>query len=150
MEVGILVGAALTCSLGGIVPWVSSEVVVLAAAALLPLPALPLLIAACAAGQMSSKSVVYGVTRWAPHLLPQRARTALSRAEQYRDRRLLLTGTAFVGAAVSVPPFYLVTLACGLLRVPFPAFLLAGLCGVLARYSLLVWAACSVGAGPCA
>jgi membrane protein YqaA with SNARE-associated domain len=149
MEPGILIGAALTCSLGGILPWVNSEVVVLASAALLPPATLPLLVGVCATGQMSSKAVVYGVTRWAPHLLPERARSVLARAEQYRDRRRLLIGAVLVGSAVSVPPFYLVTLASGLLRVSFPLFVLVGLFGTLARYSFLVWAACSLGAGSC-
>jgi len=149
MEPGIMIGAALTCALGGVLPWVSSELVVLGAAVLLPPVTLPMLIVACAVGQMSSKTLVYGVTRWAPHLLPARARAFLARAERYRGRRPLLVGAVFAGSAVSLPPFYLVTLASGLLRVPFPLFVLAGLCGTSVRYSFLVWAACSLRSGAC-
>jgi membrane protein YqaA with SNARE-associated domain len=149
MEPGIIIGAALTVSLGGILPWINSELVILASAALLPPVTLPILVVACAAAQIASKSVVYGITRWAPHRLPERAQAVLARAEKYRDRRRLLTGAVFVGAAVSVPPFYLVTLASGLLRVPFVLFVLAGLSGTLARYSFIVWAACALGAGSC-
>lgn len=149
MELGIVVGAALTCALGGVLPWVTSEVVVLGSALLVPPASLPLLVGACAVGQMSSKLGVYGVTRWAPHVLPARARAMLARAERYRSQRRMLVGAVFLGSAVSVPPFYLVTLASGLLRVPFLAFALVGLCGTAARYSVLVWAACALGSGPC-
>jgi membrane protein YqaA with SNARE-associated domain len=149
MEPGILIGAALTCALGGLLPWINSELVILGAAVLLPTAALPVLVAACATTQLASRSVVYGLTRWAPHKLPERARTILARADKYHGRRGLLVGAVFVGSAVSVPPFYLVTLASGLLKVPFVLFILAGFSGTLIRYSFLVWAACSLGAGSC-
>jgi membrane protein YqaA with SNARE-associated domain len=149
MELGIVIGAALTCALGGVFPWISSEVVLVGAALIVPPSSLPLLVGGCAVGQMSTKLAVYGASRWAPHVLPARARALLERAERFRDRRRTLVGAVFLGAAVSVPPFYLVTLASGLVRLPVVAFSLAGLVGTTARYSALVWAACALGTGPC-
>ena len=149
MDIGIVVGAALTCALGGVFPWINSEVVILGAALLVPPVTLPLLVAACATGQMTSKAGVYAVTRWAPHVLPERARTLLAKAERYRDRRGVLVGAVFLGSAVSLPPFYLVTLASGLLRVPFVVFCLVGLLGTATRYAVLVTTACAFGAGAC-
>jgi len=149
MDTGLVIAAALTCALGGVLPWINSEIVVLGSAALLPPASLPVLVVACAGGQMASKAGLYSLTRWAPHVMPARARALLARAERYRDRRGLLVGAVFFGSAVSVPPFYLVTLASGLLRVPFVVFWTAGFAGTGARYSVLVWAACSLGAGSC-
>lgn len=149
MDTGLVLAAALTCALGGILPWINSEIVVLGTAALLPPASLPLLVISCAVGQMTSKAGVYSVTRWAPHVMPLRARELLVRAERYRERRRLLVGAVLLGSAVSVPPFYLVTLASGLVRVPFAVFWIAGFVGTGARYSVLVWAACSLGAGSC-
>lgn len=149
MEPGIVIGAALTCALGGVFPWINSEIVILGAVVLVPPAALPMLVGACAVGQMSTKAGVYGVTRWAPHILPDRARTLLDKAERYRDRRGMLVGAVFLGSAVSLPPFYLVTLASGLLRVPFALFFAVGLCGTAVRYSVLVSTACALGAGAC-
>lgn len=149
MDSGLVVAAALTCALGGILPWINSEIVVLGTAALLPPTDLPVLVVACALGQMASKAGVYSVTRWAPQVMPARARALLERVERYRDRRGLLVGAVFFGSAVSVPPFYVATLASGLFRVPFVVFWIAGLVGTGARYSVLVWAACSLGAGSC-
>ncbi len=54
---------------------------------------------------------------------------------------------AFTGSLTSLPPFYLVTLACGVLRVPFLLFAVAGLGGTVSRYGLLVWLAAAVRAG---
>ncbi len=147
MDAGVVFGAALGCVVGGILPWVNAELVLLAAAVLLPPEALLPLVLACAIGQMSAKAALYGLTRWAPERLPKRARAMLGRAERYRQRPALLAAAVFFGSAVSVPPFYLVTLASGVLRVPFLVFALAGLGGTATRYGVLVWAARALGMG---
>lgn len=141
MDAGIVLGAALGCAIGGLLPWVNSELVLLAAAVALPPTGLTPLVLACAASQMAAKVAVYGVTRWAPERLPRRARAALERAERYRKRPRLLAAAVFFGSAVSVPPFYLVTLASGVLKVPFLVFALAGLGGTAVRYGVIVWVA---------
>ena len=147
MDVGVVFGAALGCVVGGILPWVNAELVLLAAAVILPSEALLPLVLACAFGQMTAKAALYGLTRWAPERLPKSARAALGRAERYRKRPALLAAAVFFGSAVSLPPFYLVTLASGALRVPFLVFALAGLGGTAARYGVLVWAARALGMG---
>jgi membrane protein YqaA with SNARE-associated domain len=141
MDVSVLAGAVLVCVLGGVIPWINTEVAVIGAALLVPRSALPVLVIACALGQMSAKAALYGVTRWAPHRLPARARAFLERAEKYRDRRRLLAVAIFSGAFIAVPPFYIVTLACGLLRVPFLLFLIAGIAGTALRYGFVASAA---------
>ena len=145
MDANVLLGAALTCVAGGILPWINTEVVVIGAAMLIPSSALPALVTGCALGQMSAKCALYGVTRWAPERLPARARQLLSRVERYRERRRLLALAVFSGSLVAIPPFYLVTLACGVLRVPFALFAVAGLSGTAMRYGFLVWAATALG-----
>lgn len=145
MDAGVILTAVAACAVGGVVPWVSSELAILGAAVLLPPAWLPVLVVSCAIGQMASKVALYGVTRWTPHRLPARARDMLTRMDRYRDRRTLLTLAVFFGSAVSMPPFYLVTLASGVLRVRLSVFALAGLSGTAARYGALVWAAHAVG-----
>jgi hypothetical protein len=41
------------------------------------------------------------------------------------------------GARSTLPPFYLVTLAYGMLRVPFVLFAIAGFAGTISRYGVL-------------
>lgn len=145
MDLTVVAAAGLVCLLGGVLPWINAEVAVLGAAAVLPDQSIPLLVIACAGMQMTAKAGLYGITRWAPHRLPEGVSRLLGRADRYRRRPGLLAVAAFSGAAAAVPPFYLVTLACGVLRVPFALYALAGLAGTVARYGVLVWAASALG-----
>lgn len=144
MDLSVVLGAALVCAGGGLFPWINSEIAVAGAVLLLPPSALPVLVVACAIGQMATKCMLYGLARWAPDRLPERARRLIAKAERYRDRRRLLGLAVFSGALVALPPFYLVTLACGALRVSFAAYTIAGLAGTVARYGALSWVAMAI------
>ncbi len=147
MDAGLLIGAAATVAAGGILPWINSEVVVAGAALLTPESGLPALVLACSAAQMSAKAILYGVIRWVPERMPARARQFVNRVEVFRQRRGLLVLAIFSGSAIALPPFYLVTLACGMLRVPFALFAIAGLAGTISRYGFLAWFATALTAG---
>lgn len=144
MELTVALGAIGACLAGGILPWINSELAVVAAAVVIPESSVPALVVGCTVAQMSAKSGLYVVTRWTPHRLPRRARRLLGRAEKYRDRRRLLVVAVFSSALASVPPFYLVTLACGVVRMPYALFAAAGLAGVGIRYGLISWLALTV------
>ena len=118
MDLSVIIGAALTCAAGGAFPWISSEAVILGAALVLPVDQLPVLVLACATGQVVGKTVLYGLTRWAPEKLPRRAQALLAKTEPWRKKKKLLGAGLFSGALVSVPPFAVITLACGTLRLP--------------------------------
>jgi membrane protein YqaA with SNARE-associated domain len=87
------------------------------------------------------------VIRWVPERMPARARQFVNRVEIFRQRRGLLVLAIFSGSAIALPPFYLVTLACGMLRVPFALFAIAGLAGTISRYGFLAWFATALTAG---
>lgn len=62
----------------------------------------------------------------------------------------VLIGAAATVALGGIFPwinFYLVTMACGMLRVPFALFAIAGLVGTISRYGLLAWFAASLAGG---
>ena len=147
MDASLLIGAAAAVAVGGILPWINGEVVVAGAALLTPQSGLPALVLACSAAQMSAKAILYGVIRWVPERMPARARQFANRVEVFRERRALLVLAVFSGSAVALPPFYLVTLACGMLRVPFALFAIAGLAGTISRYGFLAWFAAVLAAG---
>lgn len=144
-ELSILGGAAVACLLGGVLPWISSEVVVVGAALVLPAELLPALVFGCAVTQMTSKSALYGLTRLAPHRLPRKAQRLLSGAGRLAKRKPTIGTVVLTGAMFAVPPFYLVTVACGVLRVPFASFALLGLVGTTARYGVLAWLSLTLG-----
>ena len=66
-------------------------------------------------------------------------RRLVARAEGMRDSKHTMAAMVLSSALVSLPPFYLVTIACGMMRVPFVPYVLLGLLGTTARYAFLVW-----------
>lgn len=143
---GTLIGGAFLSSvISGLVPLVNGEVVVAGAAlAATPDARLPLL-AACAAGQMLAKTCLYGLARWSPERLPRRARQSLARARQVRLSRRSAALVVLASACIGLPPFYVVTLAAGALRIPPALFVIAGTSGIVARYAVIVWGATRFG-----
>ena len=138
-ELSLFVGAGLTCLLGGVFPWINAELVVVGTALLLPPAGLPALVLGCATGQMAAKAGVYGLSRVAPDRLPERLRRLLSRTEHLRGSGRAMALTVLASALVSLPPFYLVTIASGVMRLPFALYAFLGLLGTTTRYAFLAW-----------
>ncbi len=140
MSAGVLAGVVALCLSGAFVPWVSAELVVGGAAAVLDRAWLPVLVLAASAAQMTGKAALYALARWAPERLPARARSAMARVgDRLAGRRGGTAAVLVASSAFGAPPFYLTTLASGLLGVSFPLFLAAGAAGTLARTSTVAW-----------
>lgn len=138
MDTGIaLAGAVAFCLLGGFVPWLNTEAAVVGAALVLPAPFVPLLVVGAAVAQVLAKGTVYGLARWAPGGMPAKLRARVERASALARLRRSPTLTVIASSALGVPPFYLVTLACGTVAVPLGGFLAAAFVGSIARYALL-------------
>jgi membrane protein YqaA with SNARE-associated domain len=138
MDAGVaLAGALGLCVLGGFLPWVNTEAAVVGAALLLPPPLVPVLVLGAALAQVAAKSTLYGLARWAPRGMPRRARGQLERVSGLARRRRSLPLTVLASSTLGIPPFYLVTLACGTVSVPFGAFLAAAFLGSVVRYAVL-------------
>lgn len=144
---GVVVGSFLMCIVAGVFPWVNGEIVVTGAALLVAPPKMAALVAAAATGQMLAKTAIYGVARWAPERLPRKARRALSRSEVLGRSRVATGLALLVSSSIGFPPFYLTTLAAGVLRVPLGVFAAVGLAGTLLRYTAVVVAATLVASG---
>jgi membrane protein YqaA with SNARE-associated domain len=89
-------------------------------------------------GHMAAKTLVYLGSRRAEPAVPVRHRAALQRVRTLllRRRRVRLL-TMLVSALAGVPPFYLVTVCCGVLRLPLWDFLVAGTVGRGIRFGAL-------------
>lgn len=127
-----------------IVPVVNTEIYLLAASALAPRElAIPLVIAA-ATGQMLGKSLMYLAGVGALRLPSERLRRTVARVEaRYQQAgaggATLGGGIIFLSAVVGLPPFYVVSVACGLFRIPFMRFLVLGIVGRLIRFAVIVF-----------
>ena len=139
---GTLIGGAFLSSvISGLLPIVNGEVIAAGAALATAPGARLILLAACASGQMLAKVGLYGLARYAPDRLPRRAREAMARAREMGLGRRSAALVVLASAVIGLPPFFLVTLAAGALRVPPALFVIAGGSGTVARYALVIWGA---------
>ena len=135
----LLLSTLAVCSVSGVLPLVHAEFYLASVSAVTSdRLAVPLILIG-AVGQMIGKSAMYLCGRGLVHLPGGRIKRRLAEAERrFKDRRGLGSAVLFMSAATGLPPFYLVTVASGMLKVPFPQFLLLGLCGRVARFALVV------------
>ena len=141
---GLLIGAAVS----GILPLINAELLVVAAAIAVPAVGVPLVVAVSTVGQMATKTLLYGIARWAPGRLPHKARAVLDRAsDAIAARGGAASSMVFASAAIGVPPFYGVSLAAGALGMRLRSFVLSGSMGRLVRFGALAWAARLIGQG---
>ncbi|MDA0329885.1 MAG: hypothetical protein O2958_12870 [Gemmatimonadetes bacterium] len=134
---GLLVGSAIS----GVLPLVNAEVLVLVAAAAVPAVGVPLVAIVGTVGQMSAKTSLFALARWAPHRLPQRARGSLNRtSEALKSRGGAISSLVFTSAVTGLPPFYGVSLATGALGMRLSSFVASGGSGRLIRFGVLACA----------
>lgn len=140
---GLLVGTAIS----GLIPVVNAEILVLAAAAAVPAVGVPLVALVSTVGQMTSKTSLFVLARWAPHRLKGKSRAVLDRAKEALERRGgAASSLVFASAATGFPPFYGMSLATGALGMGLARFVLTGGAGRLVRFGVLAWAGHYLGA----
>jgi membrane protein YqaA with SNARE-associated domain len=123
-------------------PWVNAEIMALSLPALagsrLELTALVLV---ATAGQMAGKVAVYWTGRGAGKVPKKRTAEAIERWRQCFERRpASASGFVFLSSAVGIPPFYVMSLVAGALKLGFTRFFVYGTCGRLVRFGLLAFA----------
>ena len=145
-EIAILTSAFVMSVLSGLVPFVNAEVLVAGAAVAAPTALVAPVIVACSAGQIVAKVGLYAGARWLPERLPAKARKRLEAASQKTKR---LEGAGFtlvlVSAVVGLPPFYLISLAAGALRMSLTWFIIVGLVGRGVRFAVIGYSAVAAG-----
>lgn len=127
------------CVVSGLVPFVNAEAYLLGAAALAPTRyALPIVIAGTL-GQMVAKVAMYGAGRGTVMLPGRRIRAWVEQARvRYGSYQRLGPGVIFLSAASGFPPFYIVSIGCGVLRTPLARFIVLGTIGRFLRFGTVV------------
>jgi len=121
----------------GAIPFINAEAIVLAAVLASPADAYAFA-AASTLGQMLAKVVLYGLARWLPDRLPERAKKRLDEAsERVKNARQGGSTLVFVSALTGLPPFYLVSLAAGVIKMSLVGMVVAGTLGRLIRFVIL-------------
>ena len=146
MEIAVLSSAFAGSVASGLVPFVNAELIVAAAAVAVPSGQVWLVVAVCTLGQMIAKAALYSCARWLPQRLPARAVRHLDKATE-KAKRLEQAGWTLilVSAIVGLPPFYVISLAAGMVRVNFAAFLVLGFAGRFVRFAILAYTAVTAG-----
>jgi membrane protein YqaA with SNARE-associated domain len=132
----LVLGAFGGAIVSAIVPWVNAEILLLSAVAIRRDATIPLVIAV-ALGQMIGKSVLYWLARSArvPHA--ERFTTAVERwRARFQGHPLSAVLIMGVSAVTGFPPFYIISLVAGAMRISFVAFLIVGSLGRLAHFAL--------------
>jgi membrane protein YqaA with SNARE-associated domain len=139
-SVGIYLATLIVSVLSGLVPVVNGELYLIAAIVIADDPVVALVLAVLVAlGQMIAKIGLYHAALGATELgRSTRFGAKLERAqllvERWQGKPLTLL---FVSAVTGLPPFYLVSLLAGILRIRFTTFLLLGIVGRVLRFVAL-------------
>jgi len=142
----MMLGLLLWSLVGGIVPIVNAEVMVVVAILATSAAAIPVVAVVATVGQMIAKVVLYLTARWAPSRLPDRARRALDQGSEAIERRPgAVRGVILFSAVVGLPPFYGVSLAAGALKTSWRSFVVLGSLGRVVRFAVVAWAASRFG-----
>ncbi len=139
MNLALILSTMIGCFIGSLVPVINTEVIVLAAAAAAPPELAVLLVLVASTTQMAAKSILYlagsGLLRLPPGWLGKRVEKALAGAHA---RQAASGAVLFASASTGFPPFYVVSVASGAVRLDFRRFLLLGFLGRTLRFGVLV------------
>jgi len=131
---------ALTVA-SAVFPWINAEIIVLSLPAFASSKtALLILILVATAGQMTGKCVLYWTGRKGESVLARRRTGQILQKWRQRLDARPIRAILFVllSALTGLPPFYVMSLVAGALKMNFLAFLAAGTAGRLVRFGALV------------
>lgn len=133
-------GYFATGILSAVFPWVNSEVLVASMWAVTESqPLLIGLMVTATTGHMIGKSCIYWTSRGGSRVLPPRVARGVTRWSALLQAHPRKAGLlVLLASTVGVPPFYVVTLVFGTLRMPFVLYATAGSAGRLIRYTAVL------------
>ena len=146
MEIALLSSAFAASVVSGFIPSVNAEIVVAGAAVAAPPGYMIAVIVVCSVGQMLAKVALYAGMRWLPERLPKKATARLERASE-KVRKLEQAGLSLVlvSAIVGLPPFYLISLAAGAMKLNLTGFIVTGTVGRVIRFAIIAYGAVAAG-----
>jgi membrane protein YqaA with SNARE-associated domain len=123
---------------GGLLPFINVEAWLLGVSALCPGAALVPVVLAASLGQVAAKVLLYraggGMRGWGARHRGARFAGAVQRLDGAAAHA---TAVVFASALTGVPPFYVVSVAAGVVRFHLPRFLALALVGRLLRFTLV-------------
>ena len=136
----VLFGTFVFCVGSAMIPLLHAETYLVTASLVAP-PELrwPLVIAATT-GQMLGKVGMYYAGRGVRLIPGERMQRRIQQATaRYREKRQIGSGLVFLSASSGFPPFYVVSIAAGMLSFPLRAFIIIGFAGRFVRFAVAVF-----------
>jgi membrane protein YqaA with SNARE-associated domain len=135
----LCVCALVVGGVSALLPVLPIEPLLLGASASVPAPLLLPVVALATVGHMAAKTLLYlGSRSAAERAVPARHRAALERVRALLSRRRRVQVLTLLASAIAgVPPFYLVTVCCGALRIPLRDYLVVSVVGRGLRFGAL-------------
>jgi membrane protein YqaA with SNARE-associated domain len=127
------------CVLSGLLPFVNAELYLLAASAAVSREMALGVVIAGTLGQMTAKVAMYLAGRGMVKLPGARLQRMVAEAEAWAARRPNMGGgLIFVSASTGFPPFYIMSIACGVVRTNLAQFATVGFVGRFLRFGIVV------------
>lgn len=139
-KVGIYLASFVIGFVSGLIPFVNSELYLIAVSPMVARPALVPIALLSAFGQLLAKTVLYyagrGVFTINMGRYKSKVEAVQEKFERWQNKSDLLI---FVSATVGLPPFYVVSFVAGALRLNVVKFFITGLLGRSIRFAIIVY-----------
>jgi membrane protein YqaA with SNARE-associated domain len=135
----LVLGTYLYCVAAGFIPVMQTDVYLMAVSTASPPAAVVPLIVAGTLGELSAKSAMYLAGRGVLSLPIGKHRERLDAAsKKLQASKMGPGGFILLSGSAGLPPFYIVSILAGTLKIPFPVFFVPGMVGRLVRFGALV------------
>jgi membrane protein YqaA with SNARE-associated domain len=122
----------------GLLPTGASELLAIAAGAVTPRALVLPLLVLLTVGHVLGKAVWYWAGTFGDRITHPKAKAWITKAHRFNEEHPRLgVGLMLSSAFASLPPFQLLAIGAGIVRVPLVAFLITALIGRFARFGLV-------------
>jgi membrane protein YqaA with SNARE-associated domain len=121
-----------------LIPVINAELFIIFLGTVASRQMLPWLVLVSTVSHMAGKAVLYYAGRAADRLPDGWLKTKILRAQKStHDHDRMGGALVFTSSLVGLPPFYVITVASGVVRLPFVTYMVAGFVGRLIRFGLI-------------
>ncbi len=139
-KVGIYAASFVVGFVSGLVPFINSEVYLVAVSTMVGRQALLPVALLSAAGQMVAKTIIFyagrGVFKINMGKLEKKIEAVQKKFQDWEKKADVLM---LISASVGMPPFYVVSFVAGGLKLHYIRFLIAGITGRSIRFAAIVY-----------
>jgi membrane protein YqaA with SNARE-associated domain len=136
----VILGTFAYCVGSAVIPVLHAEAYLVAASLLAPPELRWPLVFAATAGQMLGKVGMYYAGRGALLIPGERMQRRIQQATaRYRDKGQVGSALIFLSSSSGFPPFYIISIAAGMLKFPLVPFIIFGFAGRFIRFAVAVF-----------